>query len=116
LPALADQLDRADAWSQKLSGGEQQRLALARVLLKKPQWVFADEATSALDEATEVLVYNQLLAQVERAQGALISIAHRPGVAAFHNRRWTLEPVPEGAMYADTGRYTLVQAALPVTN
>jgi putative ATP-binding cassette transporter len=108
LPALADQLDRADAWSQKLSGGEQQRLALARVLLKKPQWIFADEATSALDEATEVLVYNQLLAQVERAQGALISIAHRPGVAAFHNRRWMLEPTPEQGVQAGAGRYTVV--------
>jgi vitamin B12/bleomycin/antimicrobial peptide transport system ATP-binding/permease protein len=117
LPALTDQLDRADAWSQKLSGGEQQRLALARVLLKKPQWVFADEATSALDEATEVLVYNQLLAQVELAQGALISIAHRPGVAAFHNRRWTLQAAPEGDVSASAGRYTVVQTALPpVTN
>ncbi|MFM1978814.1 MAG: hypothetical protein RLZ68_79, partial [Pseudomonadota bacterium] len=112
LPALADQLNRADAWSQKLSGGEQQRLALARVLLKQPQWIFADEATSALDEATEVLVYKQLLAQVQRSQGALISIAHRPGVAAFHNRRWTLESAPEGDVSASAGRYTVVQTAL----
>ena len=97
LPDLADQLDTADAWSQKLSGGEQQRLAIARVLLKKPRWVFADEATSALDEATEASVYKRLLALVESAQGALISIAHRPGVAAFHNRRWTLLPEPKGA-------------------
>jgi putative ATP-binding cassette transporter len=97
LPDLADQLDTADAWSQKLSGGEQQRLAIARVLLKKPRWVFADEATSALDEATEASVYKRLLALVESAQGALISIAHRPGVAAFHNRLWTLLPQPKGA-------------------
>ncbi len=97
LPDLADQLDTADAWSQKLSGGEQQRLAIARVLLKKPRWVFADEATSALDEAAEASVYKRLLALVESAQGALISIAHRPGVAAFHNRRWTLLPQPQGA-------------------
>jgi putative ATP-binding cassette transporter len=46
-------LTTSDAWSQKLSGGEQQRLALARVLLKNPRWIFADEATSALDEAAE---------------------------------------------------------------
>jgi len=97
LPQLADQLDLADAWSQKLSGGEQQRLAIARVLLKKPTWVFADEATSALDEATESSVYKQLLALVDTAQGAIISIAHQPSVAAFHSRQWTLEKQPEGA-------------------
>jgi vitamin B12/bleomycin/antimicrobial peptide transport system ATP-binding/permease protein len=97
LPELADQLDHADAWSQKLSGGEQQRLAIARVLLKKPQWVFADEATSALDEATESTVYKRLIAQVDAAQGAIFSIAHKPGVARLHNRVWTLTPQAEGA-------------------
>ena len=97
LPQLAGQLDVADAWSQKLSGGEQQRLAMARVLLKKPAWVFADEATSALDESTESFIYKRLLDTVGRAQGALISIAHRPSVAAFHNRQWTLEKQPNGA-------------------
>ncbi len=49
LPDLAARLDDSDAWSQKLSGGEQQRLAIARVLLKKPRWIFADEISSALD-------------------------------------------------------------------
>jgi putative ATP-binding cassette transporter len=97
LPELKDQLDRADAWSQKLSGGEQQRLAIARVLLKQPRWVFADEATSALDAQAENFVYKRLLALVESAQGALVSIAHRPAVATFHNRFWTLQPQPEGA-------------------
>jgi putative ATP-binding cassette transporter len=97
LPQLVGQLDQPDAWSQKLSGGEQQRLAIARVLLKKPTWVFADEATSALDEITESSVYKRLLALVDTAQGALISIAHRPSVAAFHSRRWELEKLPEGA-------------------
>jgi putative ATP-binding cassette transporter len=104
LPQLADQLDHADAWSQKLSGGEQQRLAIARVLLKKPQWVFADEATSALDEATESSVYKRLVALADSAQGAIISIAHRPSVAAFHTKRWTLQVQPAGS----AARYQLV--------
>lgn len=97
LPQLVDKLDTEDAWGQKLSGGEQQRLALARVLLKKPAWVFADEATSALDEAAEKNLYEKLLASVRTAGGALVSIAHRPGVAAFHDKRWTLEKQPDGA-------------------
>lgn len=97
LPKLTQRLDDEDAWSQKLSGGEQQRLAIARVLLKKPAWLFADEATSALDEEAEQTLYERLLAQTRQAGGAIVSIAHRPTVAAFHGKRWELEKQPEGA-------------------
>jgi putative ATP-binding cassette transporter len=97
LPKLVHRLDDEDAWSQKLSGGEQQRLAIARVLLKKPAWLFADEATSALDEDAEKTLYERLLAQTKQAGGAIVSIAHRPTVAPFHGKRWELEKQPEGA-------------------
>ena len=97
LPDLAHRLDEEDAWSQKLSGGEQQRLAIARVLLKQPKWIFADEATSALDEAAEKTLYERLVAQAQKAGGALISIAHRPTAAAFHSKRWELEKLPAGS-------------------
>ncbi|MDP1953837.1 MAG: ABC transporter ATP-binding protein/permease [Polaromonas sp.] len=97
LPKLTGRLDDEDAWSQKLSGGEQQRLAIARVFLKKPAWLFADEATSALDEVAEKTLYERLLAQTRQAGGAIVSIAHRPAVAAFHDKRWELEKLPEGA-------------------
>ncbi|WP_341911820.1 ABC transporter ATP-binding protein/permease [Polaromonas sp. YR568] len=97
LPKLVQRLDDEDAWSQKLSGGEQQRLAIARVLLKKPAWLFADEATSALDEDAEKTLYERLLAQTRQAGGAIVSIAHRPTVAAFHGKRWELEKLPDGA-------------------
>ena len=105
LPALAERLDEAGAWGQQLSGGEQQRLAIARVLLKKPRWVFADEATSALDEQTEKKVYEQLLTLVKTGDGALFSIAHGPGVANFHGSRWVLQPLAVGA----AARYRLVE-------
>jgi len=108
LPELADDLDRTDAWSQKLSGGEQQRLAIARVLLKQPSWVFADEATSALDQKTEETVYRKLIAMVEKSRGGIVSIAHRPSVAAFHTSCWELQPTAPGA----AARYTLRQTAL----
>jgi len=94
LPHLGDALDQEDAWSQKLSGGEQQRLALARVFLKQPAWVMADEATSALDEASEQQIYQRLLALTQGRGGGLVSIAHRPALAAFHDHRWQLEPLP----------------------
>jgi putative ATP-binding cassette transporter len=97
LPQLCDQLDHEDAWGQKLSGGEQQRLALARVMLKKPAWVFADEATSALDEATEQRLYSQLVNLVQTQGGGLVSIGHRPSLQAFHNMRWRLEQAEPGS-------------------
>jgi putative ATP-binding cassette transporter len=102
LPDLVTQLDSSDAWTQKLSGGEQQRLAIARVLLKKPRWVFADEATGALDEAAEATLYERLTGMLAQHDGGLVSIAHRPGVVAFHNRIWQLVP-NSGAVRAADG-------------
>lgn len=106
LPDLAARLDDSDAWTQKLSGGEQQRLAIARVLLKKPAWLFADEATSALDAQAEETLYKRLAEGVRAAGGAMVSIAHRASAAAFHDKRWTLVPQPEGA----AARYRLEAA------
>ena len=98
LPNLCSQLDHVGQWSQQLSGGEAQRLAMARVFLKQPSWVFADEATSALDEATEKVIYERLLLMVIRQGGALVSVAHRPSVAAYHQRLWQLVNVSEGSI------------------
>ena len=97
LPQYITQLDRVGQWSQQLSGGEAQRLAMARVFLKQPHWVFADEATSALDEATEKVIYERLLAMVKAKGGALVSVAHRPSVAAYHQRLWQLVNASEGS-------------------
>lgn len=102
LPHLADELDRADSWGQKLSGGEQQRLAIARVLLKQPRWLFVDEATGALDEDAERTLYGRLQAMVAARDGALVSIAHRPAVAGFHRSAWVM--TPETGVPADSDR------------
>jgi len=111
LPQLANRLDEEDAWSQKLSGGEQQRLAIARVLLKRPRWIFADEATSALDEAAEKTLYEKLLAHVKSVNGGIVSIAHRPTAAAFHNKLWEFEKQPDGS----PALYRLKEAPLQET-
>jgi putative ATP-binding cassette transporter len=97
LPQLAARLDERDNWAQKLSGGELQRLAIARVFLKRPAWVLADEATSALDPPTEQQLTTRLRQLTESAGGALISIAHRPALAALHRQTWTFEPEAGGA-------------------
>ncbi|MEF9963835.1 MAG: ABC transporter ATP-binding protein/permease [Comamonas sp.] len=98
LPQLAARLDEVAAWNAVLSGGEQQRLAIARVLLKRPAWVFADEATSALDQATEAQVYGQLQQLVRERGGALVSVAHRDSVQAFHGQRWQLDPAQRAVL------------------
>jgi putative ATP-binding cassette transporter len=85
LDSLNDRLDDHDHWAQRLSLGEQQRLAVARALLLRPRWLFLDEATSNLDEAAEQALY-RLLTQT-LIDTAIVSIAHRPTLGVFHNRQ-----------------------------
>ena len=95
LDHLRGRLDDQERWDHILSGGEQQRVAFARVLVQKPAWVFMDEATSALDEAGQANVM-KLMAE-DLPQTAVISIGHRPGLEAFHTRELVLEPGEAGA-------------------
>jgi len=90
LAHLVDHLDESDTWERRLSGGEQQRLAIARALLAKPEWLFLDEATASLDEPSEAALYRMLR---ERLPGTtIVSIGHRSTLDAFHDRRIALEP------------------------
>jgi vitamin B12/bleomycin/antimicrobial peptide transport system ATP-binding/permease protein len=83
LPQLCDRIERDDNWPMRLSGGEQQRIALARALLAKPDWIFLDDATASLDPDAEEDMYQILKQRLPNA--TLVSIAHRPSVAAFHD-------------------------------
>jgi putative ATP-binding cassette transporter len=94
LPHLADRLDDTDSWGQRLSGGEQQRLAIARALLARPDWLLLDEATAALDEPTEAALYAMIGEMLPAT--TLVSIGHRATLAEFHDRTITLVPRPEG--------------------
>jgi len=95
LDHLRGRLDETERWDHILSGGEQQRVAFARVLVQKPQWVFMDEATSALDEAGQANIM-RLLAE-DLPSTAVVSIGHRPGLEEFHTRELVLEPGKQGA-------------------
>lgn len=83
LASLAPHLDDDQPWAQRLSGGEQQRLAIARALLLRPDWLFMDEATANLDPEAESELYTKLRQQLPDT--TIISIAHRPAVAALHD-------------------------------
>jgi len=95
LGSLAEQLDHEDVWSQRLSGGEQQRIALARALLMRPAWLFLDESTSALDEKLEAELYAALAACLPKT--TIISIGHRSTLGAFHRRH--LEMTLKGNLF-----------------
>jgi len=86
LPGLIPRLHEEAHWNRMLSGGEQQRLSMARVLLYAPDYLFLDEATAALDEPAEAMLYRLL--QERLPATAIISIGHRSTLAAFHRRRF----------------------------
>jgi putative ATP-binding cassette transporter len=95
LDHLRDRLDDTERWDQILSGGEQQRVAFARALVHKPDWMFMDEATSALDEAGQENIMMLLIDELPDT--AIISIGHRPGLEQFHTREVTLVHGEKGA-------------------
>jgi putative ATP-binding cassette transporter len=88
LAQLESKLDDVEPWDQQLTLSEQQSVALARVLLNEPDWVFLDKATSDLDESMEKRVYDLFAERLPKS--TLISVAHRPTLAAYHARHWKL--------------------------
>jgi putative ATP-binding cassette transporter len=95
LDYLVDRLDVEDQWANKLSGGEQQRIGIARALLQKPDWLLLDEATAALDEASEARLYHLIMEKLPKT--AILSIGHRASLKAFHSRFLSLQREGKGA-------------------
>jgi putative ATP-binding cassette transporter len=98
---LVARLDEEDDWTRILSLGEQQRLAIGRVLLNRPRVVFLDEASSAMDEGLEHAMYRLLRESLPDA--TLVSVGHRSSLRGFHARelellgggKWRLLGLPE---------------------
>jgi putative ATP-binding cassette transporter len=86
---LTEKLDDEEAkWDRTLSGGEQQRLAFARLFLHQPDIVVMDEATSALDPDSQAMLMEKLAERLPKT--AIISVGHRPELEAFHERKVNL--------------------------
>jgi putative ATP-binding cassette transporter len=85
---LANTLDTEDDWSHRLSLGEQQRLAIGRVLLNRPRIVFLDEASSAMDEGLEYTMY--ALLRESLPETILVSVGHRSTLVEFHTQELEL--------------------------
>ena len=79
-----------------LSGGEKQRLALARILIKQPSILLFDEPTTGLDLKTEKVIQNSLEQLTEKM--TVITIAHRIKTIQSSDRIWIME---EGKIVAD---------------
>lgn len=70
----------------QLSGGEQQRVSIARALAKKPSVMFCDEPTGALDEKTGKIVLESLVEANQKLGTTMIIVTHNPGIALIGDR------------------------------
>ena len=95
LSHLTDKLHDESSWDQTLSGGEKQRLAIARILLHNPDIVVLDEATAALDPKSQDELMELLVTRAPNT--TIVSVGHRAELEAFHTRKLTLARRRSGA-------------------
>jgi len=88
LQRLIPRLNEEDRWDKQLSGGEQQRIGFARLLIHHPDIVIMDEATAALDVHSQASMME--LFRHELANATVISVGHRPELEEYHTRKLSL--------------------------
>jgi vitamin B12/bleomycin/antimicrobial peptide transport system ATP-binding/permease protein len=94
LEHLIGRLNDTEVWGAVLSGGEQQRLAFARVLVNPPDILIMDEPTASLDELSQFKLMEHMRDLLLHT--TVIHAGHRPGIERFHNRQIQLVRLQEG--------------------
>jgi putative ATP-binding cassette transporter len=108
LGALAPRLDEVARWDQVLANGERQRLAVARLLLHRPQVVVLDDALSALEDEVQQALLSRLKSDLPGS--IIISLAQRRAPDGRHDRQFALERNAHGAVLAPVGAPALASA------
>ena len=83
-------LERADEPAQRLSGGEMQRVAICRALVRRPALLLADEPTGNLDDANGQMVMALMLELTREEGSSLIYVTHSMDIAALAGDVWQL--------------------------
>ncbi len=110
LVRLFERLDEEDNWERILSGGEQQRLAFAKLLINPPDIIVMDESTSALDEISQGTMMELLRTDLKAA--TVLSVGHRPGLEAYHDREINLVRVKGGPAKTEYRKYPRVRSVI----
>jgi putative ATP-binding cassette transporter len=105
---LIPRLDESGKWDQVLTIDYQQRLGFARLLLKRPDWIFMEEAADTLDSASQRAIMELL--RTEFAKGTVVAIGHHDALAGIETRRFVLERGETGGVIVREDRVHSHQA------